>query len=171
MLVDNFSTPASSTESDEIDATESDSFEYCKSDTLELFFRLRKWQAVEAIKRKQIAPTATIFLFEDIDLIMILVVLSSGCAADGIDVGALDRSKLGMTDGIALGYSLGKEDGSELGESVGAVDVEGANDGLVDGEVLKVGCSDGWLLGEFDMVGLRDGLLDGDVDVVGCIDG
>ena len=170
MFVDNFSTPASSTESDEIDATESDSFEYCKSDTLELFFRLRKWQAVEAIKIKQIAPT-TKFLFEDIDLMMIFVVLSSGCSADEIDVGALDRSKLGMTDGIALGYSLGKEDGSELGESVGAVEVEGAKDGLVDGEVLKVGCSEGMLLGEVDMVGLGDGLLDGDVDVVGCIDG
>lgn len=34
-----------------------------------------------------------------------------------------------------------------LGESVGMVDVEGADDGLVDGEEL------GWLVGETDMVG------------------
>ena len=106
---------------------------------------------------------------------MMILVVDSGCAAAEIEVGALDKPKLGiidgLNDGIVLEYSLGKDDGSELGESVGIVDVEGASDGSADGDALRVGCSDGWLLGEVDMVGFIDGWLDGDVEIVGCCDG
>jgi len=69
------------------------------------------------------------------------------CSEVGTKLGSLDGLKLGAVvgnnDGVALGCLLGREDGFELGESVGMVDVEGANDGSVDGDVLRVGCSDG----------------------------
>ena len=69
------------------------------------------------------------------------------CSEEGAKLGSSDGPELGPVvgnkDGLELGYLLGTEVGSKLGYSVGIVDIEGANDGLVDGEVLKVGCSDG----------------------------
>ncbi len=69
------------------------------------------------------------------------------CSEEGAKLGSSDGPELGKivgnNDGFALGCLVGTEDGSELGESVGIVDTEGANDGFVDGEVLKVGCADG----------------------------
>ena len=61
------------------------------------------------------------------------------CSEEGIKLGTLD----GFILGTVVGDNVGVADGWELGDSVGIADVEGADDGLADGEVLRVGCSDG----------------------------
>ena len=61
------------------------------------------------------------------------------CSEEGIKLGTLD----GLILGTVVGNNVGVADGWELGDSVGIADVEGADDGLADGEVLRVGCSDG----------------------------
>ena len=132
-----------------------------------LFLFFDTYTATEAINRRLAAPTATKFLLDESDLMMIVVMMGfvSDGAAEGAELGSFDGLILGTVvgnnDGFVLGCVLGVDDGLELGEVVGNIDVEGVDDGLVDGEELSVGCADGWLLGEVDMVGLRDGSLDG----------
>ena len=71
-------------------------------------------------------------------------------ASDGLKLGAV----VGNDEGFAVGFLLGKDDGGELGESVGMDDVDGAEEGYVEGALLRVGCDDGALLGDVDVVGI-----------------